>query len=567
MASPAQSVSILMLIAAAGLAIIAVFAFQRRTSPGARGFTIVTAGAALWTLVIAVTIWPGEFVPGFVSVTLRNGLICVIVLGWAWLATEYVNRSLVQLRPVPVGLLLIVPTLTVALTITNPYHHLAIAAETPYYVEGGPNISWGPWHFVFIAYAFIVALVPVAYLLRDFQTAHGVHRRQLLFLFAGFGITFGGLTDYLIMGAFVEVPGYIRIAPFTFLVAGGLLLAALFEHELFGIVPVSRRTAIETISDPVIAVDATGRVVDLNPAAGELFDVSTEAAGSGLDELCSAIPPITDAYRNRTKQCEITTTVDGAERHFIMNLEPIEDRHGGHVIVLREITAQKRYEQEVEQQRDNLQIVNQVVRHDIRNNLQLVVAYADMLDDTIETEGADELQQISEAARDAVDITTNARAVTEVMLQTDDDRYQVQLGSVLETEVEDVQASQEHAVVTIDKTVPTVRVLADDMLGSVFRNLLTNAINHNDKEIPEVTVSVAVDNHTVSIRIADNGPGIPDEHKEMIFQEGQQSPDSNGTGLGLYLVETLVDRYNGTVWVEDNEPEGSVFVIELPTVE
>ena len=566
MASPAQSVSILMLIAAAGLAIIAVFAFRRRASPGARGFMLVTGGAALWTLVIAVTIWPGEFVPGFVSVTLRNGLICVIVLGWAWLATEYVNRSLIQLRPVPVGILLIVPLLTVAITITNPYHYLAIAAETPYYVEAGPNISWGPWHFVFIAYAFVVALVPVAYLIRDLQTAHGVHRRQLVFLLAGFSITFVGLTDYLLIGAFIDIPGYIRIAPFTFLVAGGLLLAALFEHELFGIVPVSRRTVIETMSDPVIAVDETGQVVDLNPAASELFGVPPETAGIELGDLCSAVPAIEEAYSSHTAQREINTTVDGTDRHFIMNLEPIADRHGGHVIVLREITAQKQYEQKIEQQRDNLQIVNQVVRHDIRNNLQLVVAYADILETSLEEHGTEELSKISEAAHDAVDITTNARDVTEVMLQGDDDCYRVELGSVLETELEDVQASQDHAVVTVDKPVPTVQILADDLLGSVFRNLLTNAISHNDKSVPEVAVSVTVDDQTVRIQIADNGPGIPDKHKELIFHEGQQTPDSDGTGLGLYLVETLVDRYNGEVWVEDNEPEGSVFVVELPTV-
>ena len=564
MASPAQSSSILMLIAAAGLAIIAVFAFRRRESPGARGFMIVTAAAAVWTLVIAGTIWPGEFIPGFVSITLRNGLICVIVLGWAWLATEYVNRSLIQLRPVPVGILLIVPLLTVVITITNPYHHLAIAAETPYYVEGGPNISWGPWHFVFIAYAFVVALGPVAYLLHDFQTAHGVHRRQLLFLLAGFGITFVGLTDYVVMGAFIDVPGYIRIAPFTFLVAGGVLLVALFEHQLFGIVPVSRRTVIETMSDPVVAVDEAGTVVDLNPAASELFGVSSDTVGIDLDALCSAVPAVPDAYNGQTTQREINTAVDGTDRHFIMNIESIPDRHEGHVIVLREITAQKRYEQEIEQQRDNLQIVNQVVRHDIRNNLQLVVAYADILSESMEEHGTEEIEQISEAARDAVDITTNARAVTEVMLQTDDDRSRVQLRPVLETEIEDVQANQEHAVVRLERTIPSVAVIADDMLESVFRNLLSNAIKHTDKEIPEVTVSVGVDDQTVRIRVADNGPGIPDDHKEMIFQEGQQAPDSGGTGLGLYLVETLVGRYGGDVWVEDNEPEGSVFVVELP---
>jgi Signal transduction histidine kinase len=92
---------------------------------------------------------------------------------------------------------------------------------------------------------------------------------------------------------------------------------------------------------------------------------------------------------------------------------------------------------------------------------------------------------------------------------------------------------------------------------------MSNTITHNDKELPEVTVSATVDEEVVRVRIADNGPGIPDTQKIQIFCEGEKGLDSGGTGTGLYLVETLVDRYEGSVWVEDNVPEGSVFIVEL----
>ncbi|MFW6265473.1 MAG: ATP-binding protein, partial [Halanaeroarchaeum sp.] len=51
------------------------------------------------------------------------------------------------------------------------------------------------------------------------------------------------------------------------------------------------------------------------------------------------------------------------------------------------------------------------------------------------------------------------------------------------------------------------------------------------------------------------------------FEEGKRGLDSDGTGLGLYLVSVLVDRYDGAVSVEDNEPAGAVFVVELPIAE
>jgi signal transduction histidine kinase len=69
----------------------------------------------------------------------------------------------------------------------------------------------------------------------------------------------------------------------------------------------------------------------------------------------------------------------------------------------------------------------------------------------------------------------------------------------------------------------------------------------------------------VLVRVADDGPGIPDEHGAQLFSADTKGLDSDGTGMGLYLVERLIDIYGGEVRVEDNTPRGAVFVVELPT--
>jgi signal transduction histidine kinase len=135
------------------------------------------------------------------------------------------------------------------------------------------------------------------------------------------------------------------------------------------------------------------------------------------------------------------------------------------------------------------------------------------------------------------------------------------------TQLEEVRAVHSHASITVDGRLPDSTVVADEMLPSVFRNLLKNAIQHNDKEVPEVVVTASERDETVVVSIADNGPGIPDEMQGEMFAKGEKGLKSDGTGIGLYLVETLVDGYGGTVWVEDNDPEGAVFNVELPLAE
>lgn len=115
----------------------------------------------------------------------------------------------------------------------------------------------------------------------------------------------------------------------------------------------------------------------------------------------------------------------------------------------------------------------------------------------------------------------------------------------------------------IVEEIPSEPVLANNLLGSIFRNLLQNAIQHNDKDVARVTVSGEDRAETVVIRVADNGPGISEALRDRIFEQGQKWLDSSGTGIGLFLVRKLVEEFEGDISVWDNEPEGTVFEVEL----
>ena len=333
--------------------------------------------------------------------------------------------------------------------------------------------------------------------------------------------------------------------------------------------------AMEASIDGIGIIDASGEFVYANRAHANIYDYDDADAFVGetwrmlyeddeVERFEADVMPALDA--GEKWRGEVTgLRADGSTFPQDLSLTPLSDGH--YICVVRDIGERKQYERRLEGQRDNLEILNQVVRHDIRNDLQVVVGYATVLRDFVDDKGRDHLERVIASGRDAVEITKTAADVADVMLSATTETKPVGLRYVLTDRIDEVASTHADAILTTEGTVPDVAVPADDMLGSVFKNLLTNAIVHNDGPVMEVTVSASVDDGTVTVRVADNGPGIPDDRKDAIFEDGEKGLDSEGTGLGLYLVETLVDRYGGDVRVEDNEPTGAVFVVELPVAD
>ena len=268
--------------------------------------------------------------------------------------------------------------------------------------------------------------------------------------------------------------------------------------------------------------------------------------------------------------CHVTAGEGREERWLRHWSTPIErgSYAGGRIEHYADITETVAYEHSLEEQRDNLRVLNEVMGHDIRNDLQLVLANAEFLGDLVDEPGQSHVETILASAEEAVELTRTARETADMMLAAGEDHVAVGLRSVLEGELDAVRETNPGAVLTVETTIPAVTVRANELLASVFRNLLQNAVQHNEDPAPEVSVAVTERPDTVVVRVADNGPGICDERKAAIFGRHEKGLDSPGTGLGLYLVATLVERYGGSVGVEDRTDgeSGTVFVVELPTV-
>ena len=339
------------------------------------------------------------------------------------------------------------------------------------------------------------------------------------------------------------------------------------------------REIIDLVPDLVFVKNRDGEYLLANEATAEAYGKTPEEV-EGRSEA-DIIPEVGDSTEFRQDDLaviesgeprsigeETLTTADGDTRILQTTKIPYEVPETGDDAVLgyaRDVTELKEYEGTLEEQRDSLKLLNQVVRHDIRNQLMVVESYTELLEDSLpDDQSRTYARTVIEAAKQAAEITETARDVTDVLLQVGADRSPMSLRTELTEQIATIRSDQDRATVSVDGSIPDVTVLADDLLEAVFRNLLANAVVHNDKGVAEIAVSTRLSEDAVRVSIADNGPGIDDDHKEQIFQEGEKSLESGGTGVGLYLVKTLVGKYEGDVWVEDNEPTGSAFVVELP---
>jgi signal transduction histidine kinase len=234
---------------------------------------------------------------------------------------------------------------------------------------------------------------------------------------------------------------------------------------------------------------------------------------------------------------------------------------------LRYAIRREQQQRELRQRNAELALLNQVVRHDIRNDVAVILGWGDGLKPHVDEAGRDSLDRMLSAGEHITNITETVGDFLDVLEgDSEPELHPVDLESVLTNEVEKARSAYDAATITVEGDLHSgLEVVATDLLSSVFRNLLNNAVSHNDKPEPEITITVEDNDETVSVAIADNGPGIPDSQKDEIFGRGEMGLESSGSGIGLYLVDTLVEMYNGSVVIENNDPEGSIFTVTLQT--
>ncbi|SDK42955.1 sensor histidine kinase [Natronorubrum texcoconense] len=256
-----------------------------------------------------------------------------------------------------------------------------------------------------------------------------------------------------------------------------------------------------------------------------------------------------------------TTSGNISWAQFSLNVGAVAGLTVGYVearAIQREVeaTAATVRAERLAEEREVLTYLNDLLRHEVLNSAQIINGHASLLLEDADDRSRTHLETIDRKSDALTDVIDDVRAMLNASRESDATE-RVDLGDLLDAEVTALDDRIDE--LEIDADVPdAVFVSGNEGLRWVFANVLENAVEHNDSEHPRIAVTVETQAETVTVRIADNGPGISAETRETLFDR-----KSRNHGLGLYLVYILVHRYGGSVELTETGPQGSVFSITL----
>lgn len=361
-----------------------------------------------------------------------------------------------------------------------------------------------------------------------------------------------------------------------------------------------RRLAIErqrdeailrSMGDGMIAVDETRKIVLINPVAAELLGIGDqEAMGKTLQDAYHLYPQSSATDKNakplsadeRPAGLALRTGQDIEDvfifqrndgNKFLLNVHAspiaLEGQTVGVVTVLRDVTKEKEID------RMKTEFIS-LASHQLRTPLSAIKWFTEML----VSGDAGQLQPDQlDFAKNIADSTERMISLVNALLNISRiesgrimiDPKPTDLKDLVTGIINDLKAKTEEKkqtlVVSVHSDLPKIN-LDPRLIGQVYLNLLTNAIKYTPKG-GEINIFISKKDDNIVSQVSDNGYGIPKAQQDRIFQKFFRATnavkvETDGTGLGLYLIKAVVESSGGKIWFESEENKGTTFWFSIP---
>lgn len=533
------------------LIVLAVYAWRRRSLPGALVFVIYCLFGVLFLGAKVIEFLTVDFNPkifwfDFEYVWWLPGttaLTC-FVLEYTWPGRWLTRRNLV--------LLAVVPFLALALDLSNNIHNLLFRS---YGYRGDVIPLFGPAGWAFVVYNMglrVVSIIALTWLIvRSPQ-----HRLPAVLI----------ITAETIVGLVVVLDPYIEESQFFYVPEKALPVVAcaiaLFSYRIFDPILPARQTVIEQLQAGMLVLDLKGRVISLNPAAERILNAPTkQVEGKHVKDLLPTYPEKRLANPGETG-IELDLEEGSNHRYYIITDSLLKDFRGlvvGRLLLLHDVTEQKRTQAQILEQERALSMVREreQLARELHDNLGQVFAFIDLQGQTIQRllhrgdlSNADEyLRRLIEVSHEAdVDIR---ESVMGLRATSSGDGLLLTLTQYLAKYEKryGIQTQLDCSEIFTDETfAPLVEV----QILRILQEALTNVRKH--AKARSVRIAFVLDDGWARFTVQDDGQGF--------------DPDVSSAGMsdhiGLRVMRERAEEVGGSLALKSTLGQGTEVVVCVP---
>ncbi len=343
---------------------------------------------------------------------------------------------------------------------------------------------------------------------------------------------------------------------------------------------------LTSIGDGMIATDEDGKVLVMNPQAGRMLGRdATDSIGKFFTDVISLeqnekeemIPlekrPIfqTLSAGARIAMVSYYFKSDGAKFPVSVTSAPIllDGTLIGAIVVFRDITKEKEID------KSKTEFVS-LASHQLRTPLSAIRWYSEMLGSgklgPLNPSQKDYLGEIYKSNRRMIDLVNALLNVSRIDMGTfaiepEPTDIKEIAESVFQELFVKIQESELRVSASYEENFPKVSV-DPKLMRIIVQNLLSNAMKYTEKG-GSVSLSLTKDDKNMLLRVSDTGVGIPAGVRDKVFTklfraDNARAVESEGTGLGLYIIKSIVERGGGRTWFVSEENKGTTFFVEIP---
>ena len=522
-------------------------AYRSRDQPSAEPFLALSTTLTVWAVsslgATVVSVATVRFLESLFDVV-QFGALLFLPVAWIAYALSYAGRGIMATRKRIVLLSgIVLPVVIGAIAIASGASRTLVGSVLG--LALGWTVLYGFLLFLYALYA--------TYLLIDLSWGHPrVSSTQITVLTASVGAP----SLLSVVEANSSLVGGTTLG---LLLSGAFLAAAIRRYPVLTGFPkadyVARTRVVEALQEALVVIDWDDHILDINETTAELFDGSAE--GMIGEPVRSVIDGLEKTEFSTGATGSVALRTSEGRRQFQFSVSAVEEAttndEGNPVartVLFRDITDRETREQ-------RLSVLNRILRHNVRNDLDVVLAYADHVDD-------EELRTgIREHATDLLELSNKAREAETIMTESTDSPESVDLIDVASTVVDQFRSENESADISLVCPDEVTASSHRAVLRQVLFELVENSLEHTTAASPRVEVSVReVADDTVELSVADNGPGLPEREREMLAS-GTETQLEHGQGIGLWFVTWAVTQLGGEIQFRENDPEGSLVTIRL----